>query len=104
MDKAIKIGRYLFTAAFIVWTVLSIVLFIHSNQVVATTEGNNILYDNETYVETFEVFDYEKGICLGRVDFTAYGSKPKIYSIREMPNYVFVDMGRDYRVYKRISE
>lgn len=97
------IGRCLF-AAFIVCAVLSIVLFICSNQIVATTEGNNILYDNETYVETFEVFDYEKGRCLGRVDFAAYDTKTKIYSIREMPNYIFVDMGRDYRIYKRISE
>ena len=104
MDKAIKIGRYLLAIAFVVCGVLSIVLFIHSNQVVATTEGNNILYDNETYVETFEVFDYEKGKCLGRVDFTAYGFKSKMYSIREMPNYIFVDMGRDYRIYKRISK
>ena len=105
MDKAIKIGRYLLTTAFVVCAVLSIVLFIHSNRVVATTEGNNILYKNETYVETFEVFDYEKGSCLGRVDFIAYGTKPKMYSIREMPNYIFVDMGMtDYRIYKRISE
>ena len=47
MDKAIKIGRYLLAIAFIGCAILSIVLFIHSNQVVATTDGNNILYDNE---------------------------------------------------------
>ena len=104
MDKAIKIGRYLLAIVFVICVVLSIVLFIHGNQVVATTEGNNILYNNETYVETFEVFDYEKDRCLGRVDFIAYDCKFKIYSIREMPNYIFVDMGRDYRIYKRISE
>ena len=104
MDRATKIGRYLFAVSFVGCAVLSIVLFVCSNRVVATTEGNNIHYDNETYIETFEVFDYEKGKCRGRVDFAAYGSKPKIYSIREMPNYIFVDMGLDYRVYKRIAE
>ena len=104
MDKAIKIGRYLLAIAFIGCSILSIVLFIHSNQVVAITDGNNILYDNEIYVETFEVFDYKKDRCLGSVDFIAYDCKFKIYSIREMPNYIFVDMGRDYRIYKRVSE
>jgi hypothetical protein len=105
MDKTIKVVRYLFSIALVGCSVLSIVLFIHSNQVVAIAEGNYILYDNETYVETFEVFDYEKGSCLGRVDFTAYGSKYRMYSIREMPNYIFVDMGMtDYRIYKKISE
>ena len=104
MGKAIRIGRVLFAIAFVVCSVLSIVLFLYGNQVVATTEGNNILYDNETYVETFEVFDYEKGQYLGRVDFTAYDYKPKMYSIREMPDYILVDMGMDYRVYKKLSE
>ena len=104
MDKAIKISRYLLAIAFIGCAILSIVLFIHSNQVVAITDGNNILYDNEIYVETFEAFDYKKDRCLGSVDFIAYDCKFKIYSIREMPNYIFVDMGRDYRIYKRVSE
>lgn len=103
MDKAIKICKYLLAIAFAVCVIISIVLFIRSNQVVATTEGNNILYNNETYVECFEVFDFEKGRCLGRVDFTVYGSKPKMYSIREMPDYIFLAMGRDYRIYKRVS-
>ena len=105
MNKTIKIGRYLLTVACIMYGVLSIVLFIHNNQVVATTEDNNILYHNEIYVETFEVFDYEKGYCLGRVDFSTYGFKPKIYSIRKMPNYIFVAMGMtDHRIYKKITE
>ena len=105
MDKTIKVVRYLLAIAFVGCAVLSTVLFIHNNRVVATTEGNNILYNNETYVETFEVFDYKKGDCLGRVNFLAYGIKAKMYSIREMPNYIFVDMGMtDYRIYKRISE
>lgn len=104
MDKAIKICRYLLAIAFAVCVVLSIVLFIHSNRVVATTDGNKICYNNETYVESFEVFDYEKGWCIGRVDFTAYNSKPKMYSIREMPTYILVDMGMDYRIYVRVSE
>ena len=104
MDKTIKVVRYLFSIALVGCSILSIVLFIHSNQVVAIAEGNYILYDNETYVETFEVFDYKKDRCLGSVDFIAYDCKFKIYSIREMPNYIFVDMGRDYRIYKRVSE
>jgi hypothetical protein len=104
MDRVIKMGRYLFAVTLIVFAVLSIVLFIHNNRVVATTEGNRIYYNNETYVESFEVFDYEKGKCLGRVNFIVYDCKFKMYSIRKMPNYIFVDMGRDYRIYKRISE
>ena len=104
MDKTIKVVRYLFSIALVGCSILSIVLFIHSNQVVAIAEGNYILYDNEIYVETFEVFDYKKDRCLGSVDFIAYDCKFKIYSIREMPNYIFVDMGRDYRIYKRVSE
>lgn len=102
MDKAIKTCRYLLAIAFIVCVVLFSVFFIHSNQVVATTDGNNILYDNETYEETFEVFNYEKDRCLGRVDFIEYDCKFKIYTVRKMPNYIFVDMGRDYRIYKKI--
>ena len=100
MDKAIKLGKFLFAGTFILCAVLSVVLFVHSNRVVATTEGNKIFYNNETYVESFEVFNYKKGRCLGRVNFTANNSKFKMYSIREMPNYIFLDMGRDYRIYK----
>ena len=104
MDRVIKMGRYLFAVTLIVFAVLSIVLFIHNNRVVATTEGNRIYYNNETYVESFEVFDYEKGKCLGRVNFIVYDCKFKMKKKKKMPNYIFVDMGRDYRIYKRISE
>lgn len=95
---------YLLSFALIICVALLIIFFIYCNRVVATIDGNNILYNNETYVECFEVFDYEKGKYIGKVDFTAYDSKPKMYSIREMPNYIFVDMGiTDHRIYKRIS-
>ncbi len=104
MKKTTKIVRYLVFITFVVCVVSLLTLFIHNNRVVATTNGNKICYNNETYVESFEVFDYEKGWCLGRVDFTAYNYKPKIYSIREMPNYILVDMGIDYRIYVRVSE
>ena len=39
MDKTIKVVRYLFSIALVGCSVLSIVLFIHSNQVVAIAEA-----------------------------------------------------------------
>lgn len=102
MNKAIKIGGCLLVFAFVLCAVFLTALFIHNNRVVATTNGNKIYYNNETYVESFEVFDFEIDKCIGRVDFT--GSKSKMYSIREMSDYIFVSMDWDYRIYKKVSK
>ena len=104
MNKISKPSRTIFAFTFVVCAFLFILIFTYINRVVATTQGNNIYYNNETYIESFEVFDYEKDKYLGRVNFVAYDCKPKMYSILDKPDYLFVDMGRDYRIYKRIPE
>lgn len=103
MERVIKIGRYLFFIVLLICAVFSIVFFLHKNQVVATADENKICYNNETYIECFELYDFEKDKYIGRVDFPIYNSSLKMYSIREMPDYILIDMGMDYRIYKKES-
>lgn len=39
------------------------------------------------------------GRCLGTVEFSDFGDRLKLYTIRGMPDYLYVDMGWDHRIY-----
>ncbi len=101
MKRSFKKIRCIFVISVIMCAVSAIFLYIHCNRTIATTDGNSIIYNNDTYIEDFELADIKKGICLGRVDFAVYGFKPKLYTVSQKPDYIYVDMGMDRRIYKK---
>ena len=101
--KRSKILWCIFAVCIILCAVSAALFYIHCNLVVATTDGNSIIYNNDTYIEDFELTDIKKGICLGRVEFDAYGFSPKLYTVSRQPDHIYVDMGMDHRIYKKKS-
>ena len=94
-------------ARWIVWVAAAAVLAAYlffTNRVVATTEGNRIFYDGTVYEEVYDVLTFDRGRCLGRVDFAAYNSKIKIYALKEMPDHILLDMGLGHRIYRAVRE
>jgi len=104
MEKTIRNVRYLLYIAFLLCVVFFIVSFFRNNKIVATAEGNRIYYNGETYVESFEVFDFDRDRCLGSVKIFEDGLRHRMYSLRERPGYVYVDMWLDHRLYVRAAD
>ena len=105
-EKILSVVRRLILTAALLYVVCSIVSFFYNYRIVATAEGNNIYYDNATYAESFEVIDIDldKDRCLGSVKFSEGGRRCKIYSYREKPGYIYVDVFLDFRLYVRVSD
>ena len=74
--------------------------YVYNNRVTAYADGNQIFYDGEAYEESFEVFDFETGKCLGRVEFES-GSKYRMYAIDGKSEYIYVSMWWEHRIYKK---
>jgi len=108
MSKLEKAGFCLLAIIVLASVFTPIIIFIHNTQtpeVVATIDGIKLYYNNEIYTETDESFYCDRDEYLGVVDFLDSGTRLRMYSIRNMPDYIFVDMGiTDYRIYKIKSE
>lgn len=101
--KQIKKAKLLTIASLIVIVLLLflIVFFVfESNQMVGGITENKLHYKDQIYVESYEVFDFNVGKCLGMVEWTESGNCSKIYSIKNKPEYIYLSMATDYRIYK----
>lgn len=104
MEKIPSIVRRFIWAAILLYIVCFIASSFHDNRIVAIIEGNKIYYNDATYTESFEVFDFDKDRCLGSVRFSEDSLRHKIYSLHGKPEYIYVDMFLDYRLYVRVSD
>lgn len=104
MEKMIFKVRCLFFAALLLCVVFFMLSAFHNDRIVATAQGNKILYNNETYIESFEVFNFKKGRCLGSVRLSENNSRYKMYSLHGKPEYIYVDMWADHRLYTRVLD
>ncbi len=112
MGKPKKLGFCLLAILILAVVFLPIIIFMHNStldrKVVATAEGSKLYYNGETYVEYLNNFDVEIDEYLGRVESLDSHSQYRMYSIRNMPDYIFVRLSLlgigDYRIYKIVSE
>ena len=107
VDVVADMKKRIICAFVVLLIVVGSLLFYHS-RVVAVANGNNIIYNDTLYTESFESFDFEIGTYLGRVCFdpgTSYSTTCRLYTLVGMPEYLFVDMGLiDWRIYKQLSD
>lgn len=103
MEQTLSKVRRFISIAFLLCVVLFMASFFHNNKIVATTEGNKIYYNGAIYIESYEVFDFDKDRCLGSVKLLESGARHKMYSLCEKPEYIYVDMWLDYRLYVRVA-
>ncbi len=104
--KQIKKTKLLAIVSLIVIVILSflITFFIFkSNRTVGYITNNKIYYKDQIYVENYEVIDFKVGKCLGMIEWTESGNCTKIYSIKNHPEYIYLSMTTDYRIYKLIN-
>lgn len=73
-------------------------MHIYNNRIVAKFEDNRVYYDNYTYVEVFNQIDLKTKKCLGSIEI--FDEKFRIYSLVEQSDYLYIDMGLDYRIFK----
>ena len=66
MEKVISKVRRIVFVVFLLAIVFFIASIFHDNKIVATTAENKILYNNKTYIESFEIFDFKKINVWGR--------------------------------------
>ena len=104
MEKVIKAIRYALLGCLTLFVIFSVARCAYDNRVVALESENKIYYNSEVYEETFEAFDCEIGRCLGRVEFSSYDSKYRMYSLVGKTEYIWVDFYLDHRIYKKILD
>ena len=103
MEKAVKQIRAALRFLLLAAALLFGLHRMKSSQVVATAKDNQIVYNNVVYEEVFETLDVQIERCLGKVEFPFYHSKCNMYSISGRSEYLYVDMGLDWRIYKTAS-
>ncbi len=101
MQRFIEYLRRILLAIIALTLIFLLARCIYNNRVTAYEDGNKLFLHGEAYEESFEIFDFETGTCLGRVEFEN-GSKYKMYEIEEKSEYIYVSMLWDHRIYKRI--
>ena len=68
-------------------------------RVTATVENDRLHYDGMIYEEVTEVLEAEKDDCLGSVSYGANQSH-RFYSLKDHPQYLFVSLGWEEKLYK----
>lgn len=103
--EQIKKARILAIISLIIVLLLFLVTFyiIRSNRTVGYLTGNKIYYKDLIYEETYEVIDLKVGRCLGMIEWTDSKDHSKIYRIRNHPDYIYLSMMTDHRIYKLID-
>lgn len=102
MKKVLSKARLIIAITLLLVILFVVVSFFYNNRVVATIEGNNLYYNNETYAESFDVFDFETDRCLGSVKLYENSLRHRMYSLCEKPEYIYVSLGTDYRLYMKV--
>ena len=74
-----------------------------SNRTVGYITGNKIYYKDQIYVESYEVIDIKVGKCLGMVEWTESGNRSRIYRLKNHPEYIYLSMMTDHRIYKLVN-
>ena len=88
----------------IIFSIFVIVFLVFANnRTVGYVTDNKIYYKDQTYIESYDVFDFDVGKCLGKVEWKETRNYTKLYSIKNHPEYIYLSMTTDYRIYKAIN-
>ena len=105
MKKFLNIIKYILLSIIAVYIVVNLGAFIWNYRIVATVNGNKVFYNDKVYEETFEITEFERDKCLGALKLSPDAMKSKIYSLKNMDEYILVDMiFFDHRIYKKIGK
>jgi len=105
MKKFLNIIRYILLFLIILYIAINIAFFVWNYRIVATVNGNKVFYNDKVYEETFEITEFERDKCLGALKLSPDAMKSKIYSLKNMDEYILVDMiFFDHRIYKEIDK
>ena len=70
---------------------------------VGVISESKLCYKNEYYVESFEDIDIKVVSYLGKVRWEGEHSESRLYRLKGEPDYLYVSLGFDHRIYKLIS-
>lgn len=105
MKKFLNIIRYILLFLIVLYAVVNIIISIWNYRIVATVSENKVFYNDKVYEETFEITEFERDKCLGALKLSPDAMKSKIYSLKNMDEYILVDMiFFDHRIYKKIGK
>ena len=96
-----KRARRLSAAAVLLIALCAAIFLWYNHRIVARMDGvyNYIYYDGLIYQEDFHIQEFETSSFLGLLDWGDGRTRSKLYAIVDMPAYLYVDMGWDYRIY-----
>lgn len=105
MKKRLNIIRRILLGLILFFLIINIATFLWNYRIIATVSANKIYYNNKVYTETFEITKFERDKCLGALKLSPDAMKSKIYSLKNMDEYILVDMiFFEHRIYKEIEK
>lgn len=98
--KVFKFANYIAIIVFMCIALIIITLLV-SNRNVGTIDGSLLYYNGDVYKESYDNIEIDTGRCLGKVTWKDDGTTSKVYKLKGEPEYLYVRMFLDYRLYKR---